>query len=88
MGITTIYTLIDKETTLIFQSDIKLALLKEEEAFKCDYTDNEFSIKPLRKDATTDLMIVLENQTIYRLILIEGNHEGYYGLVNFVETRI
>ncbi len=73
---------------MVFQSDIKLALLKEEEAFKCEYTDNKFSIKPLIEDATTDLMVVLEDQTVYRLILIEGNDNSYYGLVDFVESKI
>jgi hypothetical protein len=89
LGVTNIYTYFGKSTTLVFDSNIKLAIIKKQNDFKSQYTGKRLIIRPLKKNTGTDLMIVLTDQTIYRLIVVEDSDKGYYyGLVNFKEVKI
>ncbi len=65
-----------------------MAIIKKQNGFKSQYTGKELKVEPLKKNTSTDLMVVLTDQTVYRLIVIEDNDKGYYYVVNFKENKI
>ena len=83
-GITNIYTHYQAKTTLSFNNKIKLAIIKSPNTFDCKQSDYTITIQPNKQKTSSDMIVILEDSTLYRLILVERDSTTYYKQVQFI----